>query len=193
MYLGILGQYLVIGVAKGVWGGVKLLYSLATYDEASRAGELREAAEKLQHRNDACETVERLRTELRDADIQYKSYKFEVGAHANEALAYRYGIANMAPHTNDRGQTKIAPSRFINLQKTRKIKDGQYKAVLSNFGGREVVAVIEPGTEYVKTFLPLNDDWFEKFAALETALKGGQTFTLKELARMHVEFTVPRI
>jgi hypothetical protein len=62
--------------------------------------------------------------------------------------------------------------------------------VLTDFRDRKAKAVIETGTEYVKTFYPLEDIWFEKHADLENTLKGNGSFTLKELATFHVNKTV---
>jgi hypothetical protein len=62
--------------------------------------------------------------------------------------------------------------------------------LLSDFRDRKARAIIEAGTEYVKTFYPLDDEWFKKYADLEETLKGNNSFTLKELAIFHVQKTV---
>ena len=65
-----------------------------------------------------------------------------------------------------------------------------YEVLLTDFRDRKARAIIETGTEYVKTFYPLDDGWFEKYADLEETLKGNNSFTLKELATFHVQKAV---
>lgn len=48
----------------------------------------------------------------------------------------------------------------------------------------------QPGTEYVKTFYPMPEEWFQKHADLETILKDNPTFSLKELANFHVQAVI---
>lgn len=137
---------------------------------------LKKAADKLR------EKAEREKLEhFRDSDNQSSPYIYQIGNHANESLAIRYGIANME---------RNEPAKHIRLQKIRKIEKDKYEVLLIGYRGRKSIAVIEVGTEYVKTFYPLNDNWFEKHEALETALKGNGSFTLKELATFHVQKTV---
>lgn len=62
--------------------------------------------------------------------------------------------------------------------------------ILSDYRDRPARAVIEKGTEYIKTFYPINDHWFDKYADLERTLKGNGSFSLKELAAFHVDKTV---
>ena len=69
------------------------------------------------------------------------------------------------------------------MQKTRKVSKDLYEVLLTDFRDRKARAIIETGTEYVKTFYPLDDGWFEKYADLEETLKGNNSFTLKELAK----------
>ena len=117
------------------------------------------------------------RIRLRDSELQEIPYIYESGTHANEALAIRYGIAN--------------PEFKIQLRKIKKLKDSHYKVELIDFRNRHAVAVIETGTEYVKTFMPINDtEWFEKHKDLELVLKGNGSFSLKELATFHVQKTI---
>jgi len=152
------------------------------------------------------ESKERARKEHRDADAQITPYVYQTGKHANEALAIRYGIANQESRVKeftyfakggvktrnpDRDTSILVPSEKIAIRKTKYLGNDQYLAVLSDHGDREVRVVIEKGTEYVKTFLPLKDAWFEKHAELETALKHNSSFTLKELASFHVQKAVP--
>jgi len=109
----------------------------------------------------------------RDGDRQYKPYTYKIGRHGNEALAIRYGIANLK--TN------------IQLQKIRKVSKDLYEVLLTEHRDRKAKAIIEVGTEHVKTFYPIDDEWFEKYSDIEQTLKGNGTFTLKELATFHVQ------
>jgi hypothetical protein len=117
----------------------------------------------------------------------------------------RYGIANLQMKTNEywyyakggernrnpaRDTIYYQPASTIRLKKTRKVGENLYEVVLTDFRDRKAKAVIETGTEYVKTFYPLEDIWFEKHADLENTLKGNGSFTLKELATFHVNKTV---
>jgi hypothetical protein len=141
----------------------------------------------------------------RDGDQQTSPYTYEIGQHGNEALAIRYGIANHERKVKeyfyyakggerirnpDRDKIFYEPADTIRLQKIKKIDKNIYEVFLTDFRDRKAKAVIEVGTEYVKTLLPLNDSWFEKNADLEIALKGNNSFSLKELATFHVQKTV---
>jgi len=141
----------------------------------------------------------------RDGEKQSRPYKYKIGNHGNESLAIRYGIANQERKTKEYwyhakgGVKKRNPERdkvyyesatSIQVQKTRKISADLYEVLLTDYRNRKARAVIEVGTEYVKTFYPLDDVWFKKHADLEQTLKGNGTFTLKELATFHVQKTV---
>lgn len=142
----------------------------------------------------------------RDGDQQSQPYNYKVGQHANEALAIRYGIANQERRVKeyvyyakggeerrnpDRDKIYFEPAKSIKVRKTRKIRDNVYAVELSDYRNRPAIAVIEVGTEYIKTFLPLDEArWFEEQADLELTLKGNGTFSLKELARFHVDKAV---
>ena len=156
------------------------------------------------------EEAERRREELerqrhRDADQQVTPYTYKIGKHGNESLAIRYGIANQERKVKEYwyyakgGEQKRNPSRdrvlyepanAIRLQKTRRISKDLYEVLLTDFRDRKARAVIEPGADYVKTFYPLDDDWFVKNSDLEEALKGNNSFTLKELATFHIQKAV---
>jgi hypothetical protein len=114
----------------------------------------------------------------RDADQHSTPCAYKTERHANEALAIRYGIAN---------QEMGSPRSTIRLLKTKKVGDSRYEVLLTDHGDRKAIAVIEVGTDYVKTFLPLQENWFTKFEKLETTLKDNKSFSLKELARFHVD------
>lgn len=151
----------------------------------------------------------------RDADSQELPYYYKVGRHANETLALRYGIANLdirsEPDTAHVRQMlelgedppvfskrrKSGEAGWIALRKIRKAgiqqRDGTegfnrdaYLVELSHFRDREALAVIEPGTDYVKTFLPLKQSWFRESHALEEVLKGNATMPLQDIAKFHV-------
>jgi hypothetical protein len=149
------------------------------------------------------------RVYIRDADQQSSSYEYDCIGHPNATLAIRYGIANLKKEVKeywyhgkrgekmrnpDRDTISIVPANTIQLQKIRKVKDdpegSHYLAKLVDFGNREVVVVIKPGTEYVQTFYPKSEDWFKKYADLELVLKDNKTFDLKELAHFHVQKVV---
>lgn len=145
------------------------------------------------------------RQQHRDSDQQVAPYTYKIGKHGNESLAIRYGIANQERKVKeywyhdkggerkrnpDRDRVFYEPANMIRLQKTRKIGKDLYEVVLTDFRDRKARAIIEVGTEYVKTFYPLDDRWFEKHADLEEVLKGNNSFTLKELAIFHVQKTV---
>jgi len=67
-----------------------------------------------------------------------------------------------------------------------------YEVLLVDYRNRKARAIIEKGAEYIKTFYPLNDKWFDLHEDLELTLKGNGTFTLKELATFHVSKTVEK-
>jgi hypothetical protein len=125
----------------------------------------------------------------RDADNQELPYIYKCNGHPNVTLAIRYGVANLQTDGH-----KYWAANKIQLQKIKKVKDdpegSHYLAKLTNFGNREVVVVIKPGTEYVQTFYPKSEDWFKKYADLELVLKDNKTFDLKELANFHVQKVV---
>mgnify|MGYP004358955911 FL=1 len=137
-----------------------------------------------------------------DQDVHSRPYEYKTGRHANETLAIRYGIANLEKKTKeywyyarggerkrnpDRDRIYYAPAETIKVQKTKRLKDDQYEVLLTDFRNRKAKAIIEPGTDYVKTFYPMSEDWFDKYANLETVLKGNSSFSLKELATFHVQ------
>jgi len=124
------------------------------------------------------------RVKLRDADIQDLAYTYQCVGHPNATLALRFGIANQANNSN------YAASKTIRLRKIERLDACTYIAQLPDFADRKVKVVIEEGSEYVKTFLPLNTSWFTIHADLELVLKDNKTFTLKELAMLHVQKTV---
>jgi membrane protein implicated in regulation of membrane protease activity len=145
------------------------------------------------------------RKQHRDGDQQNTPYTYQIRKHGNESLAIRYGIANQERKVKeywyyakggeqkrnpDRDNVYYEPANTVRLQKTRKVSKDLYEVLLTDFSDRKARAIIETGTEYVKTFYPLDDSWFEKYADLEETLKGNNSFTLKELATFHVQKAV---
>lgn len=145
------------------------------------------------------------RAKTRDADAQSEPFTYQIGTHANEALAIRYGIANLETAVKeywyyakggirkrdpDRDTRIMVPAKTIRLQKAQKIAKDRYEVLLSDFRDRKAIAIIESGQEYVKTFYPLDDIWFEKHKKLEETLKGNGAFSLKELATFHIQKAV---
>lgn len=125
----------------------------------------------------------------RDSEKQETPYVYLVGRHANEALAIRYGIANYEKNGKHNKQSEY-PANTIAIQKTRRIAPDKYEALLTDYRDRKAIAIIEQGTEYIKTFYPLDENWFQKHADLELTLKGNGSFTLKELATFHIQKTI---
>ena len=116
------------------------------------------------------------RQQHRDGDQQTSPYTYQIGKHGNESLAIRYGIANQErkvkeywyyakggeqKRNSDRDKVYYEPASTIRLQKTRKVSKDLYEVLLTDFRDRKARAIIETGTEYVKTFYPLDDGWFE--------------------------------
>ena len=137
------------------------------------------------------------RQQHRDGDQQTSPYTYQIGKHGNESLAIRYGIANQErkvkeywyyakggeqKRNSDRDKVYYEPASTIRLQKTRKVSKDLYEVLLTDFRDRKARAIIETGTEYVKTFYPLDDGWFEKYADLEETLKGNNSFTSNVVA-----------
>lgn len=139
--------------------------------QAEREADQREQRAKL-------DKEEIQRQNFRDADVQDVPYTYQIDTHGNESLAIRYGIANMTVSNRQ--------SEIIRLQKRRKLKEDKYEVLLSDFRDRPAIVIIEPGTEFVKTFYQLDEIWFKEHKELELTLKGNGSFTLKELATFHV-------
>ncbi|MGA0539051.1 hypothetical protein [Neotabrizicola sp. VNH66] len=120
----------------------------------------------------------------RDSDHQSKPYAYEIGRHALETLAMRYGIA----HYEKTPDGKMREGEYIKIRKIRPIGGAKYEALLTEYRDRQVIAVIEKGTEYVKTFYPpTGRAWFDDNKEWEAAIKGNSGFSIKEMAKMHFE------
>lgn len=141
----------------------------------------------------------------RDSDRQESPYTYQIGTHGNESLAIRYGIANNQKKVKEywyhakggekkrnpeRDKVYYEPATTIRLQKTQKLGIDLYEVQLTGYRNRKAKVIVEVGTEYVKTFYPYEEDWFDKHSDLEQTLKGNGTFNLKELATFHVQKTV---
>ena len=99
--------------------------------------------------------------------------------HPSRALALRYGIVNWGR---------------IRLKKLSELKvDAEgvlCLAELLDFKNRKVRVFLAHDKRIVKTFYPMNDDWFHKYADIEEVLKDNDAFDLKELAAMHVQLLI---
>lgn len=122
--------------------------------------------------------LDKVNQKKRDSETQNESCLYKIGQHGNEALALRYGIVN---------QKNGNVSYQIRLQKIEKLSTNKFKVKLIDFGNKEAIAIHELGTDYVKTFYPLNEAWFKEHDDLETALKNTGSFSLKELAKFHID------
>lgn len=161
----------------------------------------RDAEERARLKNRNREAFEK----FRDADEQASPFRYKIGRHGNEALAIRYGIANQTKTVvkgyyyakggkkdldERRDKVRYDPAETIRVRKLKKLGESKYLVALTDFRDREAVAIIEVGTDHIKTFYPKSDEWFTKHAQLEEVLKGNGAFTLKELARFHIDKAV---
>lgn len=147
-------------------------------EKAQREAEnQREKERKLKEK--AQESLRNLRIKHINEDIYGSPFRYQVGRHALETLALRYGI----PHIeNGREATSI------NITKIKKIEDNKYLCRLPDYRNREVIAIIENGTDYIKTFYPIEGkSWWDKNKSWEDTLKGNTGFTIKDMARMHID------
>lgn len=197
----IAGPILILLIIFGIKEGAKQAKEKEKQDKKRKE---EEHMENLRIKEQRRKEKEQLQQEM-DQEVHFHPYPYKVGRHANESLAIRYGIANQVKRTKEHwyyapgGERKRNPERdrfcyepaeVIELQKTRRIKGDLYEVLLTGFRDRKARAIIEPGTDYVKTFYPLSDDWFVKHADLEETLKGNGSFSLKELATFHVQKAV---
>lgn len=145
---------------------------------------------------DRLELEERLRKseQLRDAEFQDAPYTYQIGVHGNKMLALRYGIVNnyVESNCNKEGFDWNVENQKITLKKIKKIKRGHYEVILPELGGGTAIAVIEPGTEYVKTFYPRSEQWFCDFADLENLIKNNPSFSNRYIAKLHVKAVLKR-
>lgn len=140
----------------------------------------REAERQRKLRADAKEKFE----SWRDADTQDRPFEYIIGRHALETLSLRYGI----PHLTKNEYGKVTGAKSIRIQKIKYLEKDRYLSKLPDYRDREVIAVIEKGTDFVKTFYPIcGEEWFERNKSWEDSLKGNRGFTIKDMARMHVD------
>lgn len=161
---------------KGFWGAlfISLFWAVVAFIVVTSNASTKK--EELERQASAAEEEEKRRT-WRDADVQEEPYTYEIGRHANETLALRYGLANC---------TGGKEGKRIKIRKKRSMEADKYLVELPDFGNREAVAIIEPGTEYVKTFYPMSDDWFERNGKLEDLLKNNAGMPIVEIAKFHI-------
>lgn len=126
----------------------------------------------------------RRRVEHRDATSQKTPYRYKIGRHAKETLALRYGI----PHVRSERDNGRNDLEEISIKKIRHIEKSRFESELTDYRNRIVIAVIEPGTDYVKTFYPKEgQNWWKENKEWEDKLKGNSGFTIKDMARMHFD------
>lgn len=151
----------------------------------------------------------------RDSDEQSVPYDYEIGMHGNQTLALRYGIANLQvknipyyyfgkggvkKRNASRDRKEVTASLTIRLRKLKRLEgDNIFLVELSDFKNRKAIAVHVKGDDFIKTFYPINpltntvdNDWWLRNSDLELVLKDNKSFTLKELAKYHVEKTIPQ-
>ena len=163
-------------IAIGIAIGIYIIYQIIKWNLRNNAKFKEAERQRVEAERQFVET-EKIRVEkerYRDADEQQTPYEYQIGRHAQEALAIRYGIA----HNGNK----------ILLRKVNKIKNeaAKYYVELTRNGARLAIAVIEPGTEFVKTFYPLDKDWFNQYEDLELTLKHNGSFSLEKLAEFNV-------
>ena len=205
--LAFIGKYIPL---QYVFGGGILIWLIYLYVNrheirAKREALALETAKAAENARKRAEVAEQRRVEHRDADFQEVPYTYKCIGHPNATLAIRYGIANQRKEIKeywyygkggvqernpDRDKVYYKPAEEITLRKINRIDGDHFLAELPDFGNRRVRVVIERGAEMVKTFYPLDSTWFKRHEDLEMALKNNKTFTLKELAMLHVQKTV---
>ncbi|KZY79077.1 MULTISPECIES: hypothetical protein [unclassified Oleiphilus] len=129
------------------------------------------------------------RFSCKDEPLLYKCF-----GHPNRTLALRYGILNqskLSGEVRENDTIRLLKMGYVDGFEGR----GHYWAELVDFNNAKVRVVIEDGADFVNTFYPASDrEWFEKYKALEQILKNAEAFTLKELAKYHLDLVVvPRL
>ena len=170
---------------------VSSVYATELHHMASKLASQDQYSEKAreQHRKEMHQQAIRLR-ELRDSDVHSEAVYYEIrGRHPLETLAMRYGIAHL-----ERGQDgKMRESNSIMLRKVEPLGSDRFRVTLPGYRDREVIAVIQKGEDFVRTFYPSDPDWFQKNAEWEAVIKGNSTWSLKDIAKMHVDRINSRI
>lgn len=134
--------------------------------------------EQKKSRDQAERNRKQAENDLRDAEVQDTPYDYKIGRHANETLALRYGLVNAKGNKEH---------NTIRLKKLKKLKTDFYEVEMPKFGNRKAIAVIEPGTDYVKTFYPTSADWFTTHVQLEAKLKNNAGLSLSDIAKYHID------
>ena len=150
---------------------------------------LQEEKERLQKEADAKLKVREYQA-LIAAPLQADAFSFKCWGHPNRTLAMRYGLLNQS-HAGGR----LIENDTIQLIKQGYVKGfedrGHYWAKLVDFDNTKVRVVIDEGADYINTFYPINDrEWFDNYAPVERILKNAEAFSLKELAKYHLDLVV---
>lgn len=129
---------------------------------------------------------ERLEREARDKPISDELVSFKCIGHPNRTLALRYGVMN-TEDDSENNTIRLLKKGYVPGFEER----GHYYAELYDYENTKVRVVIDEGSDYINTFYPLSDkEWFEKYETLEKLLKNNDSFTLKELAKYHIDVVV---
>lgn len=170
------GSGFVNSVVGGLFWAAVIVWYLG-----KKVAEAEEKRTREQAENDELEAYNKKFTylrRLRDAEVQDEPYDYKIGRHANETLALRYGLVNAKGYKEN---------NTIRLRKLKKLKTDFYEVEMPKFGNRKAIAVIEPGTDYVKTFYPTSASWFTTHAQLEAKLKNNAGLSLSDIAKYHID------
>lgn len=132
----------------------------------------------------------------RDGPSQNEPYTYQIGRHANETLALRYGIANVVSDSDHRAKNSIRLKKIrragmlLGNELGETSEDNCYLVQLVDFRNREALAIIGAGEEFVRTFYPRSKVWFDNNEKLETVVKGNATMSLKEIVGFHISHAV---
>lgn len=117
---------------------------------------------------------------VRDQVFHESPVEFKIGRHAKETLALRYGSIISGNKVNLK---KIRPSGMYDARSGKEnIEKNCYLVELSDLRSRRALVVIEKGDDFVKTFLPMEKEWFDINKDLETILKGNSSFEISKIA-----------
>lgn len=119
-----------------------------------------------------------------DQDYHEFPVKYKIGRHAKETLALRYGgiIAG-----DEIIVKKIRPAgMYISDKDEEEFQKNCYLLEIFELRNRKALGIIEKGTNYIKTFMPMEKDWFNINMDIELILKGNSKFSIKEIAEFHI-------
>ncbi|KZY43420.1 MULTISPECIES: hypothetical protein [unclassified Oleiphilus] len=129
---------------------------------------------------------EKLNQIARDKPYSEHPVVFNCTGHPNRTLALRYGVMN-AENGVEKNTIRLVKQGLVQGFEGR----GHYYAELCDYENTKVRVVINEGSDYINTFYPLSDEeWFQKYETLEKLLKNNDSFTLKELAKYHIDVVV---